>query len=280
MVPNPLTADPDPDCRQGTGCVTVVYVRLLTGALPVAEEPALEMALPLAHLRLCSGGEQEPVLRIYQPARATVAFGRRDTRLPGFPAAVAAARAAGFATVVRAPGGRVVAYTEQALVVDHVGVESHGEGMPIGLTARFDSFGSLYAEALRRLGIDARIGEVPGEYCPGAQSINARGVAKIVGTAQRVVRAAWLFSAVVIISDRERLQRVLTEVHHRLELPFDPESVGAVDHEVPGVGVSAVETSILAGFGARYPLQRSSLTDADIVAAREQVADLRVQPSV
>lgn len=255
-------------------------VRLLTGALPSSEDPALEMALPLGLLRRASRGGQGPALRIYQPTRPTVAFGRRDTRLPGFPDAVAAARDAGFATVVRAPGGRVVAYTEQALVVDHIGVAADGEEMPIGLTARFDSFGALYAEALRRIGIDARIGEVPGEYCPGAQSINARGVAKIVGTAQRVVRAAWLFSAVVIISDLERLQGVLTAVHRHLGLPFDERSVGAVDHEVARAGVSAVETSVLAGFAERYSLQRSSLVEADHAAARAVVADLRVQPRV
>ena len=255
-------------------------MRLLTGALPATDEPALEMALPLALLRQAGRGGHGPVLRIYQPTRATVAFGRRDTRLPGFPGAVAAAQDAGFATVVRAPGGRVVAYTEQSLVIDHIGVDADGDRVPIGLTARFESFGSLYAEALQRLGIDARIGEVPGEYCPGAQSINARGVAKIIGTAQRVVRAAWLFSAVVIISDRERLQQILTTVHRHLELPFDQASVGAVDQEIPGTGVSAVERSVLAGFAARYDLARSSLAEADLTAARDQVADLRAQPSV
>jgi hypothetical protein len=47
--------------------------------------------------------------------------------------------------------------------------------------------------------VDARVDEVPGECCPGAESVNARGQVKLVGTAQRLVRDAWMFSAVVIL---------------------------------------------------------------------------------
>ena len=31
------------------------------------------------------------------------------------------------------------------------------------------------ASALRGLGVDAHVGAVPGEYCPGDHSVNARG---------------------------------------------------------------------------------------------------------
>jgi hypothetical protein len=33
---------------------------------------------------------------------------------------------------------------------------------------RFERFASLIAAALGGLGVDARVGEVAGEYCPGA----------------------------------------------------------------------------------------------------------------
>ena len=39
---------------------------------------------------------------------------------------------------------------------------------------RFEEVAGLIADALRALGVDARVGEVPGEYCPGAYSVNAR----------------------------------------------------------------------------------------------------------
>ena len=40
---------------------------------------------------------------------------------------------------------------------------------------------------LGRLGVDARVGEVPGEYCPGAFSVNARGRIKLAGVGQRLI---------------------------------------------------------------------------------------------
>ena len=108
-----------------------------------------------------------------------VVFGRRDTRLPGFPAAVEAARAAGFEPVVQATGGRAVAYTGAALVVDHVRHEPDTTG---GQDVRFAEFGQRFVDLFRGLGVDARLGAVPGEYCPGSHSVNARGVEKLVGT--------------------------------------------------------------------------------------------------
>lgn len=64
-------------------------VELLRGG--IGREPALEVALSAVLLREVAGGEQGPVLRVYRPPR-TVAFGRRDTFLPGFVAAGRAAR--------------------------------------------------------------------------------------------------------------------------------------------------------------------------------------------
>ncbi len=68
--------------------------------------------------------------------------------------------------------------------------------------------GERLAGALRGLGVDARVGEVPGEYCPGAYSVNARGRVKLIGTAQRLVRGAALLGASVVVGDgREHPRR-------------------------------------------------------------------------
>ena len=72
---------------------------------------------------------------------------------------------------------------------------------------------------------------------------------KLIGTAQRVVKDAWLFSALVVVDDRSRLQRVLSEVHHHLDLPFDPESVGTVRSENPEVGVEEVRAAVATAWG-------------------------------
>ena len=207
----------------------------------------MELAVAHALVRRASSGELTEALRIYRPAEPVVVFGRRDTRHRGFEAAVATARAAGFEPLVRAVGGRPVAYTSQALVVDHV---KHEPLAPEGLDTRFTYYGSLYADILREFAIDARVGAVPGEYCPGAHSVNARGVVKLVGTGQRVVRNGWLFSALIVVGDDQLLQPLLTDIYRHLELPFDAASVGSLSTEVPGLDVDTIERRIMNAYGA------------------------------
>lgn len=234
------------------------------------DDAAVELAVGHALVRRVSAGEVNEALRVYRPASPAVVFGRRDTRLPGFGAAALAARAAGFEPLVRAVGGRPVAYTTEALVVDHV---KHEQLAPDGLETRFKEYGLLYADVLHALGIDARVGAVPGEYCPGAHSINARGVVKLVGTGQRVVRNGWLFSALVVVGDDARLRAVLTDVYRHLELPFDPASVGSLSTEVPGLTIDTVQRQLLDAYGAPTP---TAVDDATLELAVSLAADHRV----
>ena len=136
-------------------------VELLRGGL--GHEPALEVALSAVLLRGVARGEQRPVLRCYRPPR-TVAFGRRDTFLPGFAAAASAAREHGFAPVVRAAGGRAAAYDEGCLVVEEIMPAAES---PAGIQERFARDAEFYADALRRLGIDARLGRCQANTVPG-----------------------------------------------------------------------------------------------------------------
>lgn len=225
-------------------------MRLMRGALPGAElalgaglEPALELALARAMLNQAKAGVLEEAVRVYRPSSPVVAFGRRDTRLPGFPAAVAAARAAGFTPVVRAVGGRAVAYTDAAVVVDHVKAEVGAIG---GQDERFEEFGRRFVTLFQAYGVDARLGAVPGEYCPGAHSVNARGTQKLVGTAQRMTPGAWLFSSLLVVGDQERLRPVLAEIYACLGQDFDVASVGALSEEVPGRDAAILEDAIVA----------------------------------
>ncbi|MEU4602543.1 lipoate--protein ligase [Kribbella sp. NPDC023972] len=244
-------------------------MRVFSGAV---DDAAVELAVGHALVRRVSDGELTEALRVYRPTRPVVVFGRRDTRLKGFPAAVGAARAAGFEPLVRAVGGRPVAYTTEALVVDHV---KHEKLAPEGMETRFKEFGLMYADVLQALGIDARVGAVPGEYCPGAQSVNARGVVKLVGTGQRVVRNGWLFSALVVVGDDARLRPLLSDVYRHLELPFDPASVGSLSTEVPGLMVDNVERQLLNAYGAT---SSKPLDDGTLELAVSLAADHRVGP--
>jgi octanoyl-[GcvH]:protein N-octanoyltransferase len=251
-------------------------VDLLRGPLspdPAEGDQALEMALAQAMMRRVARGEAGPMLRVYRPTSPAVAFGRRDVRLPGFDDAVAAVRRAGFAACVRAPGGRAVAYTSQALVVDHVSPDPE---WPSGLEGRFDDFGDLWTGVLTRLGVDARVGEVPGEYCPGSHSVNARGVVKLVGTAQRMVRGAWLFSAVLVFDGAAVLRPLLREVYAALDVPFDDASVGSLSEEAPGLSLGAVEEAVLTEYDESFGLVPADLPEQLVVQARELLSDHRV----
>lgn len=234
-------------------------------------DPALEMAATTALLRRASRGELDAALRVFRPT-PMVAFGRRDANRPGFPAASDACRRAGFTPVVRASGGRAVACTANAIVLDHV---QHDPTSPGGMEARFEDFGRMLADVLADLGVDARVGEVPGEYCAGAHSVNAGGTVKLVGTAQRMVRGAWLFSSVVVFDDAARLRPLLVEVYDALELPFDPASVGAVATEAPGLAIDVLEQALVGAYDDRFGLVETRPDAALLAEASALVADHR-----
>ncbi|WP_411266192.1 biotin/lipoate A/B protein ligase family protein [Arthrobacter sp. AFG7.2] len=219
----------------------------------------LEFGLEL--LARARNGEIGPTLRLYQPA-PTVAFGQRDTRLPGFEAAAEACRANGFEPLVRRAGGRAAAYHEGTLVVDHL--EPDPDAIA-GSKTRFGYFGELFANALRSVGVQAAVGEIPGEYCPGEFSVHGTHPAgghqvKLVGTAQRVVAGGWLFSSVIVVENSPPIRKVLVESYAALGLDWDPATAGAVDDLVPGVDVAAVEDALLATYAEQATLRSAAFS--------------------
>ena len=111
----------------------------------------------------------------------------------------------------------------------------------VGTHDRFRDEGERLAGALRSLGVDARVGEVPGEYCPGAYWVNARGRVKLIGTAQRLVRGGALLGASIVVGDGAGVRAVLDDVYAALEFDWDATTAGAIDEEVPGLTLDAVE---------------------------------------
>jgi octanoyl-[GcvH]:protein N-octanoyltransferase len=245
-------------------------VDLLEGS--AGADPALDVALPHALLALVAASRRGPVLRVFRP-RATVAFGRRDSFLPGFHGAVAAARGRAFTPVVRGAGGRAAAYDEGCLVVDLI---MPAADSMTGIQARFSGEAELQARALRGLGVDARVGEVPGEYCPGEFSVNARGKTKLIGAAQRIVRGAWLLSSVVVVEPAAGIRAVLVDVYRELGVDWDPATTGSVADEVPGVSIDAVSAALLAEYAQTETLTPAALTTPERIAANDVIARYRV----
>ena len=138
----------------------VKALRLVREATP--GRPALGTAVSHALLTRVAKGELPATFRLHQ-AQPVLSFGKQDALNPSFGAAVTAAKRAGFIPVLRLAGGRAAVFHEGTLAFAH----STPENAPReGTRERFAATGELLTAALERLGVDARIGEIPGEYCP------------------------------------------------------------------------------------------------------------------
>jgi lipoate-protein ligase A len=169
-----------------------------------------------------------PQARVYAPAR-TVAFSKREALMPGFDRAWALAQDMGYQPVLRTTGGRTVVYNENALVFDLVIPEPR---LRYQSSFIFKEFGLALVGTLRSMAVDARLGPVPKEFCPGAYSVNARNKTKLIGTAQRAASGARLISGVLQLSGADEIREVLSEVNQALNFDWDPATVGALDQEI------------------------------------------------
>jgi octanoyl-[GcvH]:protein N-octanoyltransferase len=132
--------------------------------------------------------------------------------------------------------------------------------------------------------VDARIGEVPGEYCPGSWSVNVRGVRKLAGVGQRLLTAAAHTGGVVVVEDAERINRVLRPVYAAMDVGFAPGATGdllgaaAVVGDGTGDPWLRVRDAIVAAFAARFDLDEWRLDAATLARARA-VADDHLVPA-
>jgi lipoate-protein ligase A len=228
-----------------------------------SDRPAFGTAVSEAILRRVAAGELEPTLRLHRPARE-LAFSKQDRAAAGFGAAVAAAREAGFEPVVRLAGGRAAAFHEGTLALAWA---SPAERPVEGTRQRFEWLAALLARALARLGVEAEVGEVPGEYCPGAWSVNARGRVKLAGIGQRLIAGGAHCGGVVVVTGSRPLREALEPVYAALDLEWDPATAGAVEDEAPGVGLDDVEEAIVAELGAEFELVEGSIDTATLALA-------------
>ena len=182
--------------------------------------------------------EGAPVLRIYRP-QPTVAFSRRESLMVGFSQAVDVAQSHGFFPIIRPTGGRAVAYDRASLVLDLV---THDGPLRKDNDHHFRQIGELFVGVMREIGLDARLGPVEGEYCPGSYSINSRGEVKIVGTSQRVSNRARLLSASIPVEDSTRAKNVLIACNQALAFDWNPDTFASLSDEVPGLELSHVES--------------------------------------
>ena len=237
-------------------------VRLLTESFP--DDPAFDTALSRALMLRVAAGELPDTLRIARPG-AMVAFGKRDVVSRGYDAAVRAARAGGFEAIQRLAGGRAAVFHAGTISYSHAIADPDPRAR---ITERFEVTARLIASALAGLGVDASVGEVEGEYCPGEHSVNARGSSKLMGVGQRLVHGGAHVGAVVVVDGARRVNEVLVPVYAALGLEWRPEATGSVAGEAPGTTWRAVAEAIVAAFGERHELEPGAFDSETIALAQ------------
>jgi lipoate-protein ligase A len=252
----------------------MAHIELLTRSVP--GRPALDVALSRALLDRVAEGAAPETLRLYRPDDV-LAFSSLDAASPRFAAAAAAARAAGFTPALRLAGGRAAAFHRETLAVAWA---TPAHDPRAGIRERFEATAALLTAALRRLGVDARVGEVAGEYCPGPHSVNARGRRKLAGVGQRVVRGAAHVGAVIAVRESARVRAALEPVYAALELDWDPTTAGSVEDEIGPVSRDEVAAALLSELATRFDVEpapagrfEAALARAAGIEARYAVGD-------
>ena len=236
------------------------------------ERPAFDTAVSRALLLAVGEGRSPAALRLYEPGDA-VAFSLLDRAQPGFRSAVAAARALGFDAMLRLAGGRAAVFTRETLGFAWCIPDPEPRAT---IAARFEETAAVVARALRRLGVDAQIGAVPGEYCPGDHSVNARGKVKLAGTGQRIVKSAAHVGGVIVLGGSARIRDVLAPVYECMGFAWDPATVGSLEDEIGAVARAAVVEALIAELGQTHTLERTPISRAVLDAAEASEVEHRL----
>lgn len=228
--------------------------------------PDFDAAVSRSLLEAAAAAGGPGSFRLFVPGRV-VAFAVGDTARPGYPAAVAAARREGFTPMERLAGGRAAVFHEQTLAFAWAIPDPEPRG---SIHLRFRELAAVVVEALASLGVEARVGEVPGEYCPGEYSV-AVGGRKVMGVGQRLSARASHLGGVVVVDRPDLVNRALTPVNAALGYAWDPRATGSVADAV-AAPVDRVADALVAALARRAhleeaPLPPSILERAEALAA-------------
>lgn len=231
------------------------------------DHEAMDVAVSHSILSAVSEGDIGAVLRLYVPGRV-VAFGLADRVVDGYRFAVRAAEAHGYAAVERLAGGRAAVFHEGTLAFSWAAPDPDPKTR---IEERFKTISGIMADAFDSLGIDARIGQLPGEYCPGEWSVNVGGRVKVMGVGQRIVRGAAHVGGVVVVDEGHRIRDVLIPIYRALRLDWDPRTAGSLADRSPGLNNDHVKQAIIDSFSEHFTLQRGELPAHVIDQARRLI---------
>ena len=209
-------------------------------------------------------------LRLYQPDNALL-FSNLDARRPGYRRAVELARDAGYEPVTRLAGGHAAVFLENSVAFAWATADPDAS---MHIPARFQRFSGWVVSALQSLGLDARVGEVPGEYCPGEYSVNLGGRVKVMGVGQRVIRGAAHVGGVITVGQTASLQALLIPIYEALDLEFHPPSAGGIEDFNPNITATQVIDGLLTTIGPAYQEISESTFETSLLRAAEALTPL------
>ena len=233
-------------------------------------DPVLDVAVSQALLQAVAEGYEANTLRLTQPP-AMVAFGKLDRVQAGFGRAVEACAESGAVPVLRLAGGRAAAFHPGCLGLAWARWEPAGT---LDTESRFALLSDILLSSLGGLGVDARRGEVPGEYCPGDSTINARDEVKLVGVGQRSIAGASHLGGVIVCENEHHTRMILEPVYQALGASFDPDSCGSIHSESGGLGLEDTLEALQDEFAGRYQMEVKEQLPAWVIERAHDLVDM------
>ena len=196
-------------------------------------------------------------------------MGRLDARHPRLDDVLAVARAAGVPAVRRLAGGRAATLDTGCLCLGWAQPHPRLEDS----SARYELIAEAVAEALGSLGVSTALGESPGEWCPGAWSVQG-AAGKLAGLAQRVVAGGAWCEALIVIEGNAELRSLARKVHALLELEFNDAAQGQLSELLPNrSGLhEALADALVGALGQRFGEVRPRVLPSSVLAAATDLA--------
>ncbi|MGZ4248167.1 MAG: lipoyl protein ligase domain-containing protein [Solirubrobacteraceae bacterium] len=167
-------------------------------------------------------------LRLWRPLSPALSVGRLDVRHPRLDEVLALARAAAVTPVRRLAGGHAATLDSGCLCLGWAQAHPRLEES----SARYELIAGALVEALGALDVQSSLGESPGEWCPGAWSVQGPS-GKLAGLAQRVVSGGAWCEALIVIRAAPELRALARQAHRVLDLEWGESAQGELAELVP-----------------------------------------------
>jgi octanoyl-[GcvH]:protein N-octanoyltransferase len=160
-------------------------------------------------------------VRVWRPLAPALSVGRLDARDRRLPEVIELARQAGLPAIRRLAGGRAAAFDAGCLCLGWAQPQPRLEESG----ARYQLIADAVIQAFAALGADTTLGEIDGEWCPGAWSVQGPA-GKVAGLAQRVIAGAAWCEALIVIDAAPPLRELARRVHAVLGLEWSDRAQG------------------------------------------------------